>query len=79
MTETTLSKLQSIFREVLDDDQLSLAAETTAEEVPAWDSLSHLTLVAEIEKEFGIKFALGELQTLKNVGDMVDLVNAKSG
>jgi acyl carrier protein len=52
--------------------------ETTADDVDDWDSLSHLNLVIAVEMKFGVKFALGELQSLKNVGDMADLVEKKA-
>jgi acyl carrier protein len=45
--------------------------------VDDWDSLAHINLVTSIEKRYKIKFALGELQELKDVGDMIDLINLK--
>lgn len=74
-----LNKVQVIFRDVLDNQDIVLSRETTAGEIEEWDSLSHINLVVAIEKEFGIRFALGELQRLKNVGDMIDLIGRKVG
>lgn len=74
-----LNKVQVIFRDVLDNQDIVLSRETTADEIEEWDSLSHISLVVAIEKEFGIRFALGELQRLKNVGDMIDLIGRKVG
>ena len=79
MTDEILSRLQTIFQEVFDDPALTVTPHTTASDVPAWDSLSHLTLTAAVEKDFGVKFALGELQKLRNVGDMIELVAKKKG
>jgi len=73
----TMEILNSIFREVFDDTTLVIKRETTADDIDDWDSLSHLNLVIAVEMKFGIKFALGELQSLKNVGDMADLVEKK--
>jgi acyl carrier protein len=73
----TIEKLQSIFREVFDDDSLEISEETTASDVDGWDSLSHINLVLSVEMAFGIRFALGELEELKNVGDMFKLINKK--
>jgi len=73
----TLEILNCIFREVFDDDTLTIKRETTADDIDDWDSLSHLNLVIAVEMKFGVKFALGELQSLKNVGEMVDLVGKK--
>jgi len=70
--------LNGIFREVFDDESLVIKRETNADDIDDWDSLSHLNLVIAVEMKFGIKFALGELQALKNVGDMADLIEKKS-
>ena len=77
MPEQILDKLQPIFQDVFDDPKLAIARESSAQTVEGWDSLAHINLVSAIEQEFGIRFALGELETLKNVGEMVDLIQAK--
>jgi len=73
----TMEILNGIFCEVFDDATLNIKRETTADDIDDWDSLSHLNLVIAVEMKFGVKFALGELQSLKNVGDMADLVDKK--
>ena len=75
--DSILEPVQSIFRDVLDQPDLVLTRESNANTVEDWDSLSHVNLVTAIERHFKIKFALGELQELKNVGDMIDLIQAK--
>ena len=72
-----LEQLQSIFRDVLDQPALILTRESNASNVEDWDSLAHIDLVTSIEKKYKIRFALSELQELKNVGDMIDLVQIK--
>jgi len=72
-----LENLSPIFRQVFEDDEINLTRETTADDIDAWDSLSHINLVLAIEMEFKIRFALGELQTLKNVGNLADLIDRK--
>jgi acyl carrier protein len=72
-----LEQLQPIFRDILDQPDLVLTRESNASNVEDWDSLAHINLVTATEKHFKIKFALGELQELKNVGDMCDLIRAK--
>lgn len=74
--ETTISKLQTVFENVFDDD-VALSRETTAKDVEGWDSLMHVTLLINVEKAFGIKFSSGEVASLKNVGEMVDLIDAR--
>ena len=73
----TLGQLEPIFREVFDDSSIVLSRETTSDDVEDWDSLTHMNLVVAMELKFKIKFALGELQKLKNVGEMLDLINRK--
>ncbi len=77
MTKNVLESLQVIFRDVLDSPELMLNPETAASDVPGWDSLAHLSLVDAVETEFQVKFALGELQKLRNVGDMIELISQK--
>jgi acyl carrier protein len=72
-----LTALQPIFRDVLDDPKLQITRESSAQTVGGWDSLAHINLISAIEQEFRIRFALGELEELKNVGDMIDLMEKK--
>lgn len=72
-----LSEIQDVFRDIFDDDTLVITRESNASTVEDWDSLAHVNLVTAIEKKYRIKFGLGELQELKNVGDMIDLVQKK--
>ena len=72
-----MSRIQEVFHDVFDDDGLEITRESNAKTVEAWDSLAHINLVIAIEKEFGIKFALGELEGLKDVGGMADLIEKK--
>jgi acyl carrier protein len=73
----TLEILNGIFRMVFDDDSLVVTRSTTANDIEEWDSLSHLNLVMAVESHFKVKFALGELKGLKNVGDMASLIDRK--
>lgn len=72
-----LKELQPIFQDVFDDENLVVTNESNAESIDDWDSLSHIRLVVAIEKQFGIKFAFGELQELKNVGEMIEVIEKK--
>ena len=72
-----LDELQPIFQDIFEDDELLITAESSAATVEDWDSLAHITLIFAIEQEFEIKFALGELEAMKNVGDMVELMQTK--
>ncbi|KWT91546.1 acyl carrier protein [Candidatus Magnetominusculus xianensis] len=72
-----LEKLQPIFREIFDDESIIITKQTTANDIEDWDSLTHINLIVAIEKHFNIKFALGELQSLQNVGEMLALIEEK--
>jgi acyl carrier protein len=75
--DNILEELQPIFRDILDQPNLVLTRASNANNVDDWDSLAHINLVVSIEKHYKIKFALGELQELKDVGDMIDLIKVK--
>lgn len=72
-----LSGLTEIFHEVFDDDSIVLTENTTAADIPAWDSLNHITLIVEVERRFGLKVKTAEIEELHNVGDLVKLIAAK--
>ena len=72
-----LHDVQEILQDIFDDENLVITRVTTADDIEDWDSLSHVRLVVAIEKHFSIKFAFGELQALKNVGEMLDLIQEK--
>ena len=75
--DSLLEEVQDIFRDVFDQPDLVISRESNARTVDDWDSLAHINLVTAIEKRYKIKFALGELQDLKDVGDMLDLMRVK--
>jgi acyl carrier protein len=74
-----IDDLTPIFRDVLDTPDLRLTSGSNAQNVEGWDSLAHVNLVVAIEQHYDINFALGELQGLKNVGEMADLILVKRG
>lgn len=71
------TKLNEVFRDVFDDDSITVNDNTTANDIEDWDSLEHINLVVAVENCFKIKFNMGEVASLKNVGEMVDLISAK--
>ena len=77
MNDDILAQLQPIFRDVLDQPTLTVTRDSSGNNVDDWDSFAHINLVMSVERHFKIKFALGELQELKNVGEMTDLIEEK--
>lgn len=72
-----LERLQEIFRDTLDNEDIFLDGTTCATDIEEWDSLANVQLVVAIEHEFGIRFTSSEIPSWKNVGDMVDSIAAK--
>ena len=72
-----ISRVQEVFRDELELDDLVLTDETTADDVEEWDSLSHVQLVVALEKAFNIKFTSREILSWDNVGDLVDCIGKK--
>lgn len=72
-----VTTLQEIFVDIFDDESITVSETLTADDVEGWDSLNHINLISAIEKAFKVKFALGELQDMKNVGVLISLLEEK--
>ncbi|MCD7768953.1 MAG: acyl carrier protein [Oscillospiraceae bacterium] len=72
------AKLTKIFRDLFDNDSIVLTPETTAKDVEGWDSLAHITLIVTIERTFKMKFKMKEVSSMKNVGQMVAIIESRS-
>lgn len=72
--EEVFERLNNVFQDVFDDDDIVVNEETTSNDIEDWDSLEHINLVVAVEKEFKIKFNMGEVNSMKNVGEMVGII-----
>ncbi len=72
--EEIYERINNVFRDVFDDDSIEVNAETTSNDIEDWDSLEHINLIVAIEHEFNMKFNMNEVTTMKNVGEMVDII-----
>jgi acyl carrier protein len=72
------NRVTAVFRDVLDNQSIVLHDETAAKDIEGWDSLTHISLIYAVEKEFDIRFDLLEIKPLKNAGELLDLIEAKS-
>lgn len=72
--EEIYKNLDEVFQDVFDDDTIHVNDNTTADDIEDWDSLEHIGLIVAIERKFNIKFNMGEITSLKNVGEMVDII-----
>jgi len=70
-------RLQGIFRTVLEDEELVLADELSAADVPSWDSMAHVSLMFTIESEFGLVFRDDQLTQFRNVGELRRFIEAR--
>lgn len=72
--ETVYERLNEVFQDVFDDETITVRDNTTADDIEDWDSLEHINLIVAVEKCFGMKFTMGEVTGMKNVGAMVDII-----
>lgn len=77
--EEVFVKLNEVFRDVFDDESITVTETTTADDIEEWDSLEHINLLAAVEQEFGMKFNMGQVVSMKNVGEMADIILAQIG
>lgn len=73
-----LSRVQEIFRDTLDNEEIILTDTTTANDIEEWDSLSHIQLIVAIEKEFKTKFTSKEILSWKNIGELIDSILSRT-
>lgn len=72
--EEIIEKLNEVFCDVFDQDSIEVTDQTTAADIKGWDSLMHITLMNAVEEEFDIKFDMKTIIKLKNVGEMIDII-----
>lgn len=77
--EQVFERLSEVFRDVFDDESISVNASTTSNDIEDWDSLEHINLIAAVEQEFGVKFNMGQVVSMKNVGEMADIIISQIG
>ena len=78
-TEEIKSKLTPIFRDVFSEPSLVVSETMTADEVKKWDSLSHINMIYAVEKAFGVRFSIKDARSMKDVGELIQLIKKKAG
>jgi len=73
------AQLNTVFRDIFDDDDIEVSEATTAKDIDGWDSLTHVNLVVAVEKAFKVSFTTKEISNLANVGDFIALIVRKKG
>lgn len=75
--EAVYEQLNEVFRDTFDEEDITVTDTTVSSDIDGWNSLAHIGLIVNVEQAFGIKFSMGEVSTMKNVGAMVDTILAK--
>ncbi len=78
-SNSNLETIREIMLDVFDLDDLEINEATSADDIEEWDSLSHIRLIVAVERKFGFKFKNAEIEALKNVGDLLALIETKTG
>ena len=73
-----LGKIKEILEETLDLEDLEVSEDTTASDVEGWDSLAHITIISEVEDTFDIRFPMKSVLSMKNLGEMIDIIEELS-
>lgn len=76
--EKIFEKVKQVFEEVLEEIEVELTEQSTAEDVEYWDSITHMEIISELENVFSIEFTFEEIEELKVLGDMISLIESKT-
>lgn len=71
----TIKRIERILRHIFEDQSIKISENTTASDIPAWDSLMHMTVISEIEEEFGLTFTFNEVSDFNKIGDIVKCID----
>ena len=72
--EKITERLNEVFRDVFDNEDITVSDSTTADDIEEWDSLEHISLIAAVEKAFKMRFTMKEVSGMKNVGEMINIL-----
>ncbi|MCD7726821.1 MAG: acyl carrier protein [Ruminococcus sp.] len=73
-----IDRLNEVFRDVFDDDEIEVDEETTADDIEDWDSIEHINLISAVESEFGVRFKMGEVSGMNDVGEMISIIEERT-
>lgn len=73
-----IKRLNEVFQDVFDDEDIVVDEETTADDIEDWDSIEHINLISAVESEFGIRFTMGEVSGMKDVGEMISIIEERA-
>lgn len=73
-----IKRLNEVFRDVFDDESIVISERTMADDIEDWDSIEHINLISAVEREFKIRFTMGEVSGMKDVGEMIDIISQRA-
>lgn len=77
MNNNIINRLTEVFRDVFDDDSITISPATTSADIEDWDSIEHINLIGAVEDEFGLRFKMKEVSGMKNVGEMINIISER--
>lgn len=77
MNNNIINRLTEVFRDVFDDDSITISPATTSADIEDWDSIEHINLIGAVEDEFGLRFKMKEVSGMKNVGEMISIISER--
>ena len=77
MNNNIINRLTEVFRDVFDDDSITISPATTSADIEDWDSIEHINLIGAVEDEFGLRFKMKEASGMKNVGEMISIISER--
>ncbi|MCR5599736.1 MAG: acyl carrier protein [Ruminococcus sp.] len=72
-----IPRLNEVFRDVFGDPSISVTPDTTSADIEDWDSIEHINLIGAVESEFGMRFKMREVSGMKNVGEMINIIQER--
>ncbi len=73
-----IKRLNEVFQDVFDDEDIVVDEQTTADDIEDWDSIEHINLISAVESEFKIRFTMGEVSGMKDVGEMISIIEERA-
>lgn len=67
-------KVVSVISEVLNVNESIITPDLSIGDIPEWDSMGNLAIIARLESEFGIDFPMEELMNLTSVQEIIDRI-----
>ncbi len=77
MDSHILEQITAIFKSVLQHDRVVLTETTTTQDIDGWESATHMIIISEIEDQYNVEFELDELWSMKNIGDLIQILKSK--